>query len=261
MTSVADVASAIQAYNEGVRAMREGDTDTAAARWKDAASTDPGMIPAMHNLVVYYEERDRTAEVIETYEAMLAYDPFDTDALIRLAAALRRAGRVEEAIARYEQAIAIYPYFRFWYDELATLHDSIGQTDEGETWRTRSQSLACDEAEMAFEDGVRQQRANNAELATAIFEAVLEELPANLDARLRLARCMAATGRDDDAIAQLDEAFELTDSAPALVLVHRAELHAAAGRNEPALHDLQAALDAVPNFGRAQRLLDRLSAE
>lgn len=258
MTSPADIADAIRAYNEGVRAMQAGDSDAAAAAWTRAVELDPGMTPALRNLVVFYEERDRLAEVVQAYDAILAFDPFDTEALIRQASAYRRTGNSSAAIANYEKAIAIYPYFRFWYAELATIYDQIGETDTGELWRERAMQLDSDEAEMAFEDGVRQQRAGNTDLAVAIFEAVIEDQPANLEARVRLASLLASTGRGEEAREQLDMAFEMTDAAPALVLYHRARLRSAAGDLDGAADDLRAAIDDEPTFGRARRLLERI---
>lgn len=261
MTDLANVAAAIRAFNEGVQAMQEGDSDRAAARWSRAAKLDPGMVPAHHNLVVYHEQRGQTREVIASYDAILAFDPFDTQALIRQASAFRRAGDVGRAIQNYERAIAVYPYFRFWYDELATLYDQIGDTESSSIWRDRALTLDTDEAEMAFEDGVRQQREKNYELAVAIFEAVLEEQPANLDARLRLAESLRILGRPDEALVHLDQAFELTDAAPALALFHRGRLKTQMGQPQSASADLRAALDSVPSYGRASRLLGRIEGE
>ena len=57
---------AIQAFNEGVRAMRSGETEVAVQRWEAALASYPGMTPAARNLVVFFEEQeahDRVAEV------------------------------------------------------------------------------------------------------------------------------------------------------------------------------------------------------
>lgn len=260
MTSAVDAAAAVRAYNEGVRAIQEGDSDAAAASWKRAVTLDPGMTPALRNLVVYHEERDQTSEVIRAYDAILSFDPFDTESLIRQASAHRRAGNLGAAIENYERAIGIYPYFRFWYEELATLFDQSDRPDDGELWRQRARDLDSDAAEMAFEDAVRQQREGNAELAKTIFEAVLEEQPANLEARVRLATLLVGAGDLDAAMEHLGVAFELTDAAPALVLFHRARLHAAAGRTQEAVIDLEMALDAEPDYGRARRMLESLES-
>ncbi len=261
MIEPANLAEAINAYNEGVRAMQEGDSDLAASRWKVASTRDPGMIPALHNLVVYYEQRGMTDDVIATYERMLAYDPFDADALVRQASAYRRSGQLAPAIANYERAISVYPYFRFWYEELATLFDQIGDTDASSVWRAKSNELDADEAEMAFEDGVRQQREGNVELSAAIFEAVLDEQPGNLDARVRLAECLHALGRSDEALGYLAQEFELSIGARALALMHRARFLLRVADVEAAMADLNAAVTLAPNFGRARRLLNSLRAE
>lgn len=260
MIEPANLADAIRAFNEGVQAMQEGDSDRAAARWQAAADRDPGMLPALHNLVVHHEQRGLTEEVIATYDRMLAFDPFHTEALIRQASAYRRAGQIAPAIANYERAISVYPYFRHWYEELATLHDQAGDNTSSAGWREKARGLDTDEAEMAFEDGVRQQRGENFELAVAIFEAVLEDQPGNLDARVRLAECLHALDRTNDAVQELTKPFELNAGAQAAALLHRARFLLRDGNTDAAAADLEAALQLAPSFGRAQRLLRSIRA-
>ena len=257
-SSQVSLASAIERYNAGVRAMQAGDPDAAAEEWRQSVALDPGMAPAWRNLAVYHEERGNDASVLETYERLLEFDPFDTQALIRGASAARRQGNVVLAIQLYERAIAVYPYFRFWYDELAALCDQAGNTDDGEKWRTKAREHADDEAEMAFEDGVRQSRSGNQELAIAIFEAVLEEQPQNIDAHVRIAASLHESGRTSEAVEHFNDALSSTEAVTPLVLYHRARLLLDVGRPDDATSDLQTAVELEAGFGRAKRLLERL---
>ncbi len=257
-TSSSDT-EAVEAFNEGVRAIQRGNEPAAVRLWEEAVSVSASMIPAARNLIVFHEGRGDYGRVAQLYDYILALDPYDTGALIRQAAAHRHLERMPEAIGNYKRAIAIYPYYRFWYDELATLLDAVGESDDAHVWRDRAVGLDSDEAEMAFEDGVRHLRARNFDLAVTIFEAVIEELPANLEARLRLAAGLQKSGREDEALAQLAQALELTDSAPALVHYERARLLLALGREQEAVEDLHFALDHDSTYGRARNLLTRLT--
>ena len=257
-SSQVGLASAIEHYNAGVRAMQEGDPDAAAEDWTQSVSIDPGMAPAWRNLAVYHEERGNDAQVLSSYQRLLEFDPFDTQALIRGASAARRQGNVTLAIELYKRAIAVYPYFRFWYDELAALCDQAGDTDAGEKWRIKAREHSDDEAEMAFEDGVRQARGGNRDLAIAIFDAVLEEQPQNMDARVRIASSLHESGRTSEAVEHFNAALSSTEAVTPLVLYHRARLLLDVGRPEDASSDLQTAVELEPGFGRAKRLLSRL---
>ncbi len=251
--------SAIASFNEGVRAMQAGDPDAAAQAWMQAVSLDPGMAPAWRNLAIYHEERGNDSAVLDAYVRLLEFDPFDTEALIRGASAARRRGDVAAAIVNYERAIAVYPHFRFWYDELAALCDQAGRTDEGQKWREMGRDHSGDEAEMAFEDGVRQVRAGNSDLGIAIFEAVIEEQPGNIDAHLRIAGALHDAGRTGDAVKHYNDALAKTGVATPLVLFHRALVLIDVERVPDAVTDLQSALELEPKFGRARRLLERIS--
>ena len=250
---------AIQAFNEGVRAMRSGETEVAVQRWEAALASYPGMTPAARNLVVFFEEQEAHDRVAEVYGEMLRFDPYDTDSLIRQAAALRRLQREADAIQNYERAISIYPYCRWWYDELADLLASIERGAEADTWRSRAESLGADEAEMAFEDGVRHMREGNHALAATIFEAVLEELPANLEARLYAARSQDATGNHEAALEHFALALRYTDAAPARVHLERARYHLKRDDFQAALTDLEFACEHDPTYGRARALLDSVA--
>lgn len=246
--------AAIEAFNVGVRAMLAGETEQAVSSWEQCVHLDRTIAPALHNLIVYLETRGDWARVASLYADLLALDPYDTRSRVRRASALRRLGRLTDAVEEYERAIAVYPYCRHWYIELAMLLEAAQKPQDAQTWRNRAAALGTDEAEMALEDGARLQRENES-LAIACFEAVLEEFPANIDARLRLARLLARTGENDRALAHYDQALELTDSAPALVLYHRARLLAQLGRNDESMRDATLALEHDPAFGRAQELL------
>jgi tetratricopeptide (TPR) repeat protein len=218
------------------------------------------MLPAARNLVVYFETQGDAERVAELYQTILSFDPFDTTALIRQANAFRNLGNLDGATLNYERAIAVYPYYRFWYAEMAELLEQKHQTEAAALWRERAETLGGDEAEMAFEDGITHLREGNFELASAIFEAVLEELPANLEARLHLARALARTGRDDEALEQYATALDLAEQTPALVLVQRARFYLARKRVDEARRDLSEALQHTPNYGRAKAMLRGLEA-
>jgi len=254
-------AEAITAFNAGVRAMSEGQTNAAVAEWERAYKLDWTVAPAVHNLAVYYETDGNDARAVELYDRLRGLDPFDTRVLVRQAVALRRLGRMDEAVANYERAISIYPFFRFWYQDLAAILETSGDIEGAAIWKERAEQLDTDDVELAYQDGVKHLRVENYPLAAACFEAVLEDCPANLDARIKLAAAYGAQGQHEEAIAQLSEGLELTDTAAALVHYHRARHLLALNRTGEALTDIEFALDHEPTFGRARLLASQIAPQ
>lgn len=249
------------AFNAGVHAMQQGDDATAVAHWQRAAELDATLVPAIHNLIVYHEEREQYEKVADLYGMQIALNPFDTRALIRQAASLRRLRRYSAAVANYEKAIRFYPWFRFWYEELAQILDEAGQPELAAGWRERASSIDSDEAEMACEDGTLHLRRGNYPLACACFRAVLEDFPNNLDARLKLAQTLHEMGDTDTALTEFQDALAIAETSAAVVHFHRARVLLEVGRTDDAMHDLQTALELEPGFGRAQYLLSQLDLQ
>lgn len=252
-------ASALTAFNEGVRLMQQGDADAAIAKWEEACQLDPALVPAWHNRVVFHAERGDDVKVVEMYQALVGLNPYDTRSIVRLAGALRRIGRLDEAASWYQRAVKLYPYYRLWYYEAAETLEEAGRLGEAEQWRENATALDADEAEMAFEDGAMHLRQRNYPLAIACLQAVLEDLPGNLDARMHLARAYAGQGNADLALEAFGNALEHAGLAGPLVHYQRARLLVALGRHGEAQTDVEFALDQDPEFGLARALARRLS--
>jgi tetratricopeptide (TPR) repeat protein len=243
------------AFNEGVQAMRQGDDATAIAHWERAAEIDQTLVPAIHNLVVYHEGRKQFDRVVDLYERILRIDPYHTRSLVRQAVALRRSKRLNDAIQNYQRAIAVHPWFRHWYDELADLYDDVGEKGVATNWRERAAKLDLDETEMASEDGLKSLKRGNHDLAIACFEAVLDELPGHIEARVMLAEALHATGGTAAALSHLQTALEHAKDTPAIVHYHRARIYFDTQRYAEAGTELRIALDIEPGYGRAEYLL------
>lgn len=251
---------ALEHYNRGVEAMSAGDLRLAVMSWRQAVETEGALVCARRNLAVAYEELERFEDALEQWTEVLALEPWHTEALVRQASALAAAGRRAEAIANYERALGIYPYFRFWYQELADLLDEDGRPEDALRWRQRGQRIDADEADMALEDAQGALRRGDLGLAVTILDAVLEELPGNLEARFSLAQAHSARADHAASLSQLDAALEQADATRPLVFLHRAAARLRAGDGAGAEADLREALDLEPRYGRAATLLESLRA-
>lgn len=248
-----DTRGAVLAFNEGAAAAERGEEDVAAELWQKALRLDPSLIPAARNLVTFYQNRSESQAELQLWELILAFDPFDTDHLVLQAAAYRRAGQLKRALESYHRAISIYPYFKFWYHELAKIYGDLGEDDEAALWRGRGDSLGADHAEICYEDGLRHVTAKRWTSARTCFEAVLDEFPANLDARLRLARVLERAGTPEEVVAQYQMATELTKTAKGLVHYRLGEFYVKGQKLEEAVAEFETAVATVRSYGKAER--------
>ncbi len=248
-----DPKNAVVAFNEAATAIEAGNEKAAVAAWERALDLDPGLVQAALNLITYSQRTSDLHRELSLWERVVGFDPFHTDHLVLQAAALRKAGDRGRAIENYRRAIAIYPYFKFWYHELASLLEETG-ADDAPVWRRKGDTLAADEAELCYEDGVGHAKASRWSSARSCFEAVLEDFPDNLDARLRLTEVLERCGTPEEVADAFEQALESTDAAKGLVLFRKAQWQLRTSDREGAIGTLERAINSVPIYGKAQRL-------
>jgi tetratricopeptide (TPR) repeat protein len=253
-----DSKAAVLAFNEGADAMASGDEVLAVQAWRRALDYDACLIHAAKNLVTYYRKKADVRAELETWEIVLAFDPFDTDNLILQAEAFRRASELEKAVHNYEEAISVYPFFKFWYPEVGDLCEQLGRPEEAERWRERGRSVQADEAEICYEDGLQHVDAKRWESAKSCFQAILEDFPSNLDARLRLAKVLEFCGTTEAVHEHYNVALDLTESAKGLVHYRRAEFYLRRGQIAEAVASFKEAAASVPRFRKADKVIGTL---
>ena len=259
-TMAVGLTQAVEQHNAGVEAATKGTMDLALVAWEKALQADAGLLRVARNLAVAYEELGDYPKAARAWSAVLASEPCHTEALIRQATAFVHMAKADDAVANYERAIAIYPYFRFWYLELADLLEAMGRSGEAESWRIRAGRIEADEADMAMEDAQQCLRDGRVELAIKVLEAILDELPSNLEATGLLALALSKGGQHAQAIELMDQAMDRSDVLRPMMLVQRAALHLRSGHHDAALQDARAALHLAPRYGRAERLVRTLAS-
>ena len=86
-----------------------GDTDAARIEFERAATEGPNLAQADYSLGVLLQDEGRHAEAAGRFAAALEQRPTYTEARLRLAYNLRRAGDPEAALAQYEQVSRANP--------------------------------------------------------------------------------------------------------------------------------------------------------
>ena len=115
---------------------------------------------------------------------MIRIQPSNGQGYTRLAAALKAAGRIEEALAAYRQAIRINPEFHGGHYNLGLGLQAAGRLDEAEA--------AYREAIGTLEGAVRTEAPQFEPQTMAIVNQSLEEVEAAIDDLLRIAATPSA---------------------------------------------------------------------
>jgi tetratricopeptide (TPR) repeat protein len=205
-----------------------------AGYWKDSvtlfahavAVTDHNYV-AEYNLAHALEAQGRTAEALVHYEIGRSMRPAPAENT--LGSRLAQQGRIDEAMARFREAVRLEPRYPDPHNNLGVLLARQGKTAE----------------------------------ARREYEAALHYRPRYADALANLGRLEAAEGRSAEALAHLAAALEANPDLDG-AYYSRANILAAAGRFAEAEADYRAALrlrpanaDAHNNLGRVLALQGR----
>ncbi|MBF0181892.1 MAG: glycosyltransferase family protein [Magnetococcales bacterium] len=110
-----------------------GDTDRAAACWREALRLNPNDVSVLNNLGVLAWERERHGEAESAYRQALRIAPDYLSALYNLGVLLYGTGRRAEAETHFRRVIALAPDHAGAWNNLGNLLRENGRLAEAET--------------------------------------------------------------------------------------------------------------------------------
>lgn len=167
---------------------------------------------------------------------------------------LRREGRLEEAVAEYEEALALNPDHPQSHNNLGVTLASLGRRDEAISHYRDAVRLEPDYAEAHFNLAEALQATRQVEEAVASYRRSLALEPGQALAHYNLATALEALGQGAEAIRHYREAIALR---PGFASAHYNLGNALAGRGElaEAIAHYEAAIEAVPGHAEAHQNL------
>ncbi|MCP3962178.1 MAG: tetratricopeptide repeat protein [bacterium] len=168
-------------FNEAVDALDVGDTNTAKARFLEALTADPGLVPALSALAGIYSREGSNAEAAEMAEKLLAAEPGNLKAL-----------RIR--------------------------HDAYRGLGDAEKTKAAAAALAEADPKAAaggmFDRGIALFEGGDATAAVAEFEKVIEVDPGHTRAHYRLGLSYISLGETAKAKQHLQKFIEMAPDDP-----------------------------------------------
>lgn len=185
-----------------------------------------------------------------SYEEGLRRDPTSLPLQAAVARAAAAEGRVDEALAMYDEVNARVP-FQQYLVEHGELLASVGRDREAAAQlavvRAANSLLEAQGSVVDLEKSLFEADHGTPERALAAAQEAYDSRPGNIFAADALAWALHVSGRDAEALKFANAALAL-GVQPATFLFHRGMIQAELGKDEAAVRDLRAALKTNPNF-------------
>ena len=148
-------------------------------------------VAAHYNLAVELAEAGKVQEAIGQYEQALRIEPDNADVHYNLGGALIQLGRVDEGIGHYEQALRIKPDNAEAHSNLGVALCQAGKVQEAIGHFDQALRIRPDDAELHYNMGLALSQVGKIEDAIGHYEQALRIKPDYAEARNALARLQA----------------------------------------------------------------------
>jgi protein O-mannosyl-transferase len=236
---------------------RNRDYSSGLTIWHDTVVKCPNNPRAHNNLGVALRQAGRMQEAVEQYEQALRIKPDFAAAYNNLGIALRQAGRIQEAIALYEQALRLKPDSAAAHHNLGLALRQAGKVQEAIGHYEQALRIKPDYAEAHYDLGVALQQVGRVAEAITRYREVLRLRPDWPPALNRLAWILAtdpdATLRNGpEAVRFAQRLCEVTGYHQAGALDVLAAAYAEAGRFNDAVATAQKAVGLARAAGQPE---------
>jgi tetratricopeptide (TPR) repeat protein len=217
-----------------------------------ACTTDNDV--AHDNLGNALFQKGKVDEAIAHYQQALQIRPDSAEGHNNLGNALFQKGKVDEAIAHFEQALQTKPGFAEAHYNLATALWREGRVGEAITHYQNALQIKPNDADAHYNLATALRQEGRVDEAIAHYQQALQIKPDYADARYNLAIALRQEGRMDDAITQFQQALQIKpDYADAHNNLGNVLLQM--GRVDEAILHFQQALQINPDNAKSQNNL------
>jgi tetratricopeptide (TPR) repeat protein len=242
---VAVLSAALLALGSATAA-RNRDYRSLLVIWQDTAEKRPDNHAAHYNLGLAMASAGKIDEALERYREALRLHPGFPEAHNNLANLLTTLGKTDEAIAHCRQALRAKPNFADAHYTLGFIFAGLGKSDEAIAYCNEALRLNPDSAEAHNTLAAVLLAKGKTAAAIEHFQEAVRLNPDYVVAHSNLGAILAREGRFEKAIAHYQEALRID---PGYVAAHSGlgNILAKAGRAEEAIEHCQQALRLTPD--------------
>jgi tetratricopeptide (TPR) repeat protein len=227
--------------------------------WQDNVARNPNAWTAHNNLGIALFQAGRVQEAIVHFDQALRIRPHYAEAQYNLGHTLSQVGKFEEAIGHYEQALLLKPDDAEAHNDLGTCLSRLGKVQEAIAHHEQALRIKPDYAAAHYNLGIALKQAGRIPEAIEHLEQALRIKPDYAAAHYNLGTTLGQAGRIPEAIEHLEQALRIKpDYAEAHYNLGMALVQV--GRMPEAIEHLEQALRLKPDFTQAQNALARLQA-
>ena len=191
---------------------RQGKADEAVGSYENALKLKPDLAEACNNLGVVLQAQGKFAEALAAYERAMKLRPGDVEAAYNRAVALQQQGRREEAESAYRDILRHSPN-RFVYVNLGALLHEQGRLEEALAAFDAALALDPAYAEAHFNRAVVLQQQGRLDMAIEAYGQSLRLRPDYIEAATNAGIVLQELGRLEEAAGAFEHAAKLRPDA------------------------------------------------
>jgi tetratricopeptide (TPR) repeat protein len=203
------VLEASRLYQSGLAHLQLGNSQPAAAFFRQALALNPQLASAHYNLGAILQASNRYDEAIAHYEKAIALKPDDFAAHNNLGNALVALNRLDDAIAHYQRALALRPDLAGTHMNFGNALQAAGRHEDAVRAYGQALALKPDLAAALMNLGNSLQALEQTEAAIRHYRKALALTPAYPEAHMNLASSLERLTAYDEAVAHYRQAIAL----------------------------------------------------